>query len=165
PHLFEGSTHAIRSNQWTRGSFLDPLHCGESHLADACACVRFLLNTSKLLLGPAFECRMDRLSAHLKIASNGFGIPSIRVKPNDGSATFCAILDVCIAWKAAFGGRWFGARSQDELDGGRGGFPIEFEKTDGGQFVGMTGRVLRVPVQHFLEHVRRERPVSMRGNR
>ena len=86
---------------------------------------------------------MDRLSAHLKIASNGCSIPSIRVKPNDGSATFCAILDVCIAWNAAFGGRWFGTRSQDELDGGRGGFPIEFEKTDGRQFMGTKGRVTK----------------------
>src|SRR5260370_21777211 len=118
---FTGSTHAIRSNQRILGQLFDLLHCCEIHFADARACVRFLLNTSKLLLGPAFERRMDRLSAHLKIASNGLSIPSIRVKPNDGSATFCAILDVCIAWKAAFGGRWFVARSQDELDGGRGG--------------------------------------------
>ena len=108
---------------------------------------------------------MDRLSAHLKIASNGFGIPSIRVKPNDGSATFCAILDVCIAWKAAFGGRWFGARSQDELDGGRGGFPIEFEKTDGRQFMGTKGRVLRVQIHDFLPHIRRQRPFILLGNR
>src|SRR5258707_14641143 len=58
PHLFEGSTHAIRSNQRILGQLFDLLHCCEIHFADARACVRFLLNTSKLLLGPAFERRM-----------------------------------------------------------------------------------------------------------
>src|SRR5450759_5296153 len=95
-----------------------------------------LLHCGKLLLGPSPQREMHSLSAHIEIARDGFGIPSVGMQPDDGSSALRTVLDVRIAWITALGGRWCGTRGQNELDGSWSGLAVEFDEADRRQLMG-----------------------------
>jgi hypothetical protein len=111
-HLLEGRADAVGTDLRVLRKLLDSMNGLQVSFSELSAGVRAICESRQLLLGKVPEDSMHGVAAHLEVASDGLGIPSLRVQLDDHSTALEPIGDVSLPRMAACGRRWLGAHGQ-----------------------------------------------------